>query len=175
MASKLAVLEEITLAVMKSWNPQIHAMLQTKLAPILNAQFGVGYTELYSKGVYRTQTLMADLRFQLSPIRMESAFPYFYAGFGVTKDQQTSGTKFLPMIPAGVGIQTPMADNLLIQVSAGYNLSLSDKLDGRVRVDNNLNSLTNQKQDAFYTFGVALIFGARKNDKDRTPKAPVEG
>jgi len=137
----------------EEWKPQIHAMIQTKLAPILFTQFGVGYTELHAKGVYQTQTLMADCRLLLSPIRMKSAFPYFYAGFGVTKDQETSGTSFLPMIPAGIGVQSPMSDNLLLQVSAGYNLVLSDELDGRVRGDNDLNGFTNQKQDCFYTFG----------------------
>ena len=147
--------------------------MASKLAPILNAQFGVGYTELYAKDAYQTQTLTADCRFLLSPLGLKTAYPFFYAGLGVTKDMQTSGTKFLPMIPAGLGIQTPMASNLLLQVSAGYNLTLSDELDGRVRVDN-LNNLTNQKQDGFYTFGIALIFGERNDDedKDQAKKAP---
>jgi outer membrane protein OmpA-like peptidoglycan-associated protein len=94
-----------------------------------------------------------------------------YGGFGVTKDVATSGSDFLPMIPMGIGIQTRLGSQMLLELSAGYNLSLSDKLDGRVRTDSDLNSLTNKKHDGYWGFLVGLMFtgGSSENadpDKD---------
>lgn len=72
-----------------------------------------------------------------------------------------SGSSYLPLIPAGIGIQSAIGDNLMLQVRGGYVLSLSDELDGRTRSDNDLNSITNSKHDAYYSITVGLIFGNR--------------
>lgn len=46
----------------------------------------------------------------------------------------------------------------MLDINGGYNLSLSDKLDGRVRTNTDLNALTNQKQDGFFGFTLGLAF-----------------
>jgi len=150
----------------ENWQPSIGAHMQTSLLPLLNGRIGVSYTQLQATGglAYFTNTFQVDGRLSLCLFRMPEAFPYFYAGFGFSKDQKRSGTKWLPMIPAGIGIQAPMSQNLLLAVNGGYNLALSDDLDHRVRTTNT-NQFTSKKQDGYWALSVGLIFGGRKTDK----------
>jgi outer membrane protein OmpA-like peptidoglycan-associated protein len=141
------------------WMMQYRAFLQHNLiSSILVGQLNVGYTELSSPGVYSAATGMADLRLLFSPFSLPNLNPYLYGGFGVSKNLDRSGTDYLPMVPFGAGIQTRISSGILLDVNGGYNLSLSDKLDGRIRTNTDLNSLTNKKQDGFYGFSVGLAF-----------------
>ena len=75
------------------------------------------------------------------------------------------------MVPMGIGIQTRLGSQMILEVSGGYNLSLSDKLDGRTRSGSDLNSLTNKKHDGYFGFLLGLMFtrGSSENadpDKD---------
>lgn len=144
------------------WGMQYRGFLQFDLfSSTLIGQVGVGLTELSAPGVYSTETGTADLRLLLSPFSLPNLNPYLYAGFGVSKELNNSGTEYLPMVPFGAGIQTRISSGVLLAVSGGYNLSLSDKLDGRDRTNTDLNSLTNTKQDGFYGFSVGLAFTIR--------------
>jgi outer membrane protein OmpA-like peptidoglycan-associated protein len=89
-----------------------------------------------------------------------------YAGFGATKDIVHGGNDFLPMVPFGLGVQTRVGSQVLLEVNGGYNLLLSDKLDGRQRADSDLNVLTNKKQDSFFGFIVGLTFTGPSGDSD---------
>ena len=141
------------------WVIQGRGYFQYKLiSPVFLGQLSVGYTKLNAPGVYTAETAMADNRLLFIPFSLEKLNPFFYGGFGVSKDIGTSGSDFLPMVPMGIGIQTRLGSQMLLEVSAGYNLSLKDKLDGRQRSSSDLNSLTNKKQDGFFGFVVGLMF-----------------
>jgi outer membrane protein OmpA-like peptidoglycan-associated protein len=142
------------------WVPQYRGFLQQKLfTPMLLGQLGLGFTDLESDGpgAYSAQIGILDLRLLFSPFSLSNLDPYFYAGFGVTKTFNVSNSDILAMVPFGVGIQTRIASGILLDLNGGYNLSLSDKMDGQLRT-NALNDLTNQKQDGFYGFTAGLAF-----------------
>ena len=154
------------------WGMQFRGFFQTKLiSPVVLGQLGVGYTKLSAPGVYSAETGMADARLLLIPFSSEKLNPFVFAGFGVSKDITESGSDFLNMVPMGVGIQTRLGSQMLLELSGGYNLFLSDKLDGRDRTDADLNSLTNKKHDGYFGFMAGLILAAGSNanadpDKD---------
>jgi outer membrane protein OmpA-like peptidoglycan-associated protein len=146
------------------WVLQYRGYLQHELIyPMLTGQLGVGYTSLKATGAppkaYTASTGMADFRLLYAPFSLVNFNPYLYGGFGVTKQLNIGGTDFLMMVPVGVGAQTKITPSTLLTFSAGYNLSLSDKLDGRIRTTNtDVNPLTNGKQDGFYGFSIGLAF-----------------
>ena len=142
------------------WVPQYRGLLQQKLfTPMLLGQLGLGFTDLESDGPggYSAQIGILDLRLLFSPFSLSNLDPYFFAGFGVTKTFNITNSDFLAMVPFGIGIQTKIASGILLDINGGYNLSLSDQMDGKVRT-NALNDLTNQKQDGFYGFTAGLAF-----------------
>ncbi len=156
-----------------AWGMQYRAFIQYELiSPMLLGQLGLGYANLSAPGVYTAETGMADLRLLFSPFSLPNMNPYLYAGFGVTKQLNSSGSDYLPMIPIGAGIQTRISSGVLLNVSGGYTLSLSDKLDGRTRTNTDVNGLTNGKQDGFYGFAIGLAFtlGGRDAAADEAKK-----
>ena len=145
------------------WEFQGRGYFQYKLiSPILLGELGVGYTELNAPGVYNTKIVMVDNRLLFVPFSLEKLNPFLYGGFGVSKYIGTSGSDFLPMIPMGIGFETRLGVQMLLKVSGGYNLSLTDKLDGRIRLDADLNSLTNKKHDGYFGFLLGLMFASPK-------------
>jgi outer membrane protein OmpA-like peptidoglycan-associated protein len=133
----------------------------------LLGQLGVGYTKLDAPDVYSAETIVAENRFLFIPFSSEKLNPFLYGGFGVTKNNGVSGSDFLPMIPFGIGIQTSLSSQMLLEVSGGYNLSLSDKLDECDRSDSDLNRLTNKKHDAYFTVLAGLVFRGSSVNADR--------
>lgn len=149
------------------WGLQYRGYLQYKvISPLLLGQIGVGYTRLRAPGVYSAQTVMADNRLLFIPFSLDNLNPFLYGGFGVSKAVDRSNSDYLPMVPVGVGIQTRIGNGILLEVSGGYNLSLSDKLDGRQRSNTDLNNVTNKKQDGFYGFSLGLIFAGSSANSD---------
>jgi outer membrane protein OmpA-like peptidoglycan-associated protein len=131
----------------------------------LYGQIGLNYTKLTAGSVYTSEFLSADNRFLLVPFSLTNLNPYLYAGLGVGKVMQ-SGSDFMGTIPVGVGLQTRIATQMLLELNAGYTLALSDKLDGRARNSATLNTYTNQKQDGFFGFLVGLTFSGPARDAD---------
>ncbi len=155
------------------WVLQYRAYLQHELIyPMLSGQLGVGYTNLSAPDKYTASTGMADFRLLYTPFSLSNFNPYLYGGFGVSKQLDHSGTDFLMMVPFGVGAQTRITPSTILNFNAGYNLSLSDKLDGRVRSNANLNSITNGKQDGFYgfTIGLAFTLGSQNESSEEAKK-----
>jgi hypothetical protein len=152
------------------WALQMRGYLQYKfISPILLGQLSVGYTKLNAPGVYTAETTMIDNRFLFTPFSLEKLNPFIYAGFGVSKAVDRSGSGLLPMVPMGLGFQTVLGSQTILEVSGGYNLSLTDKLDGIRRLNSNLNNLTNRKQDGFFGFLIGLMFNGgngRSDDPD---------
>jgi outer membrane protein OmpA-like peptidoglycan-associated protein len=145
------------------WVSQYRGFLQYQIkSPMVLGQLSVGYTKLRATGAgakgYTAETAMIDNRFLFIPFSMDKLNPFLYAGFGASKRIDKSGTKYYSMIPMGIGFQTMLGSQTVLEVSAGYNLSLSDELDGRTRSNSNLNNLTNQKHDGFFGFLIGLMF-----------------
>ena len=155
------------------WVMQCRGYLQYKfISSIFLGQLSVGYTKLKAPGVYTAETAMADNRLLFIPFSSEKVNPFLYGGFGISKAIGIiSGSDFFLMFPIGAGIQTRLGSQMLLEVSAGYNLSLSDELDGRQRSSSDRNSLTNQQHDGFFGFLIGVVFtsGSSANadpDKD---------
>lgn len=142
------------------WAVEYRGYLQHELIyPMLSGQVGLGYTNLKGTNSYTASTGMADFRLLYTPFSMTNFDPYFYAGFGVTKRfYSNSSSAFLGLVPFGIGVQTRISPSTLLTLSGGYNLSLSDKLDGIARSNTDLNPLTNGKQDGWYGFSIGLAF-----------------
>jgi len=162
------------------WVLQYRGFLQYEIfSPMLMTQLGLGYVPLTanSPNSYSAETGILDLRLLFSPFSLPNLNPYIYAGFGVSKDLSASGSDYLPMIPAGVGIQTRISSGILLLINGGYNLSLSDKLDGGQFPRSNAytNVFTNGKQDGYYGFTIGLAFTIRdgKNTAQENQKKEI--
>jgi outer membrane protein OmpA-like peptidoglycan-associated protein len=165
------------------WVLQYRGFLQCEaFTPMLISQFGLGYTELKgdasttsSVPAYTAETVIADIRLLFSPFSLSNLNPYIYAGFGISKELNVTGSDYLPMIPIGVGIQTVVSRGVLLSINGGYNLSLSDKLDNHARSNTYLNEYTNGKQDGFYgfTIGVAFTIGGGKDSQEEVKKKEI--
>jgi outer membrane protein OmpA-like peptidoglycan-associated protein len=141
------------------WGIHGYGFFQYEFVPALLGQIGLGYSDLnapYPNG-YNAQVLQVDLRLLLIPFSLANLNPFIYGGFGLSKTINIDNSDWLPIVPMGLGVQTLVSRGLLLQISGGYNLSLSDKLDGRVR-SNSMNFLTNGKHDGFYDFSIGLAF-----------------
>lgn len=149
------------------WVMQYRGYFQYEFVPALLGQIGVGYTNLKAPS-YGAEVLMADLRLLVVPFSLPNLNPFIYGGLGLSKTLNITSSNFLPIVPFGIGIQTRMAPGLLLQISGGYDLSLSDKL-APVPVTNN--SLTNNKDDGFYVFSIGLAFGASNGTSEEEQAA----
>ena len=139
------------------WGIQGRGFYQLELVPAFFGQIGIGYDDLTASGVYNTGLLTADFRLHLIPFALSNVNPYIYGGYGLSKSLNISNADILSFIPFGIGAQTMVSNGLLLQISGGYNLSLSDKLDGRTRTTDN-NFLTGGKNDGWYVFSIGLAF-----------------
>ena len=126
---------------------------------------GAGYGSLagidFSRQNYRTEIIPLDVRLLFSPVESDSWKPYLYAGAGVFNYRVTSlpasvspnpvdASGTTGTIPAGVGAEFRLSDGLSLDLSGGVNYSLTDNLNYYKVGDPN---------DAYYTAGLALIFG----------------
>jgi outer membrane protein OmpA-like peptidoglycan-associated protein len=146
------------------WVVQFRGHFQYNIgSPYVLGQLNLGYMKLKAD-VYQAEIGLLENRFLLIPFSMKTLNPFFYTGFGVAKDIGKSGSEFLPMIPLGISIQTWIGSQMLLEFSGGYNLVLSDKLDGRQRTNSSLNSLSNGKHDGFYGFLLGLTFTMGSNE-----------
>jgi outer membrane protein OmpA-like peptidoglycan-associated protein len=146
------------------WMMQYRGFLAYDIMPMFIGQIGLGYTELEAPGVYRAENFIVDLRLLFSPFSLANLNPYLYAGLGLSKALNVTGSDFLPMVPFGVGIQTRISNGVLLLINGGYTLYLSDDLVKRSNA--NLNSLTSGKQDGFYGFSIGLAFTIGKTSED---------
>jgi outer membrane protein OmpA-like peptidoglycan-associated protein len=149
------------------WGIQGRGFFQYEFVPALLGQIGVGYDDLTANNLYYANLLTADFRLHVIPFSLENINPYIYGGFGLSKTLNVTNSDVIPFIPFGLGAQTMISSGLLLQISGGYNLSLSNKLaiitTGGQPVPVN-NFLTNGKNDGWYVFSVGLAFSIGGND-----------
>jgi outer membrane protein OmpA-like peptidoglycan-associated protein len=153
-------------ATKDQWDMQYRGYFQHEVIPDrLLGQLGLGYTALVGSGTYSSYMGILDLRALYTPFSLPNLNPYIYGGAGVVKVLK-NGSSFLPIVPLGAGIQTRIANGVIMDINTGYSIVFSDDLDGIVRSDNNLNSLTNGKHDGFYgvTLGVSFSLGSDDNE-----------
>ncbi len=141
------------------WVLHFRGFLQYRLIPnYLLGQVGMDYTKLRASGVYTADIIMLDNKFLYIPFSLTNVNPFMYAGFGVVKDLN-KGQNYLPTIPFGVGMQTRLTESVMLQLSGGYHLVLSDKLsETKGGASTKRNTFTNGKHDGFYGFLVGLTF-----------------
>lgn len=134
----------------------------------LLAQTGAHYNKLMAND-YWAKIAYASQSFLLVPYSTEYFNPFVSFGIGVAKPVYRTGTSYIGVLPFGVGVQTKISPNVLMQVDLFYVYSLSDSLDGRPRSMSDLNPLTNGGNDSFYGARVGLIFGvpSRKSVEQR--------
>jgi outer membrane protein OmpA-like peptidoglycan-associated protein len=132
----------------------------------LKGELGLGIGQLGGSD-YKTQIVPIDFRFVLMPINSESVNPYLYAGIGAlgfkVKDlppNPTSpvktGNTWTGFVPAGVGVQFKVGDGIALELSAGYNYTLSK----------DVNAITETKNDAYLSGLAGLTFIAESPNAD---------
>jgi outer membrane protein OmpA-like peptidoglycan-associated protein len=143
-----------------------------EIAEPLHAEFGIGYGSLagfdFNMNYYRTEIIPFEGRFLLNLGESDFWNPYLYAGFGalsfrvthlasVASPKPTDEDGFTGIIPAGIGTEFKISDNILFDVSLGANYSLSD----------NLNNYNNGfMKDGYYNAGVGFIFVSESGESD---------
>jgi len=150
------------------WGIMGRGFFQYEFVPALAGQIGVAYSDLAAPGVYYSNLLTADFRLHVIPFALPNVNPYIYGGFGLSKTLNISNSDILPFIPFGIGAQTMIASGLMLQISGGYNLSLSNKLaiaEGNGQPVPVNNFLTNGKNDGWYVFSIGLAFTIGGNDE----------
>ncbi len=85
---------------------------------------------------YKSNVMPVDFRLLLSPIPSEVFNLFFYGGIGVlpyenAKPLTTDKNKYQlsGVVPVGAGLQIKVGDRTAFEVTGGYNLSLTDKLE----------------------------------------------
>lgn len=160
----------------QEWGPRGRANFQYQLARPLITQFGVGYSQIKGSDDvvdYTSDNVMADLRFMVNPFPMKKVFPYLYAGIGVSRNINTS-SDYMAMVPVGIGVQTRIASRMLLTVSGGYTLAISDDLDGIDRMDNDKNRFTDSKHDGYFEANIGLNFTKASKAKKKAKPVPVD-
>jgi outer membrane protein OmpA-like peptidoglycan-associated protein len=158
-----------------NWSMQYRGYFQHEVIPQrLLAQAGLGFIGLTAPGFYSLDIGSVDARALYTPFSLPNLNPYIYGGFGVAKVFR-NGSAFLPMMSLGAGVQTKIANGVMIDINSGYSVVFSDKLDGLTRSDNNLNALTNGKHDGFYGFNLGVAFSLGGSDEEgNTQKEELE-
>ena len=153
------------------WRMQYRAFLQQQFADKWEWQIGLGWAELAGPPLYETQVGLIDARVLFSPLSGSDLNPYVYGGVGIAKSL-TGGSSVMPMIPIGIGVQTKILRGTYMNATTGYNLVISDKLDGIARSYANSNIITNEKNDGWYGFtvGFSVSLGADTDNPEDTKK-----
>jgi outer membrane protein OmpA-like peptidoglycan-associated protein len=120
----------------------------------LNLELG-GAVGVLNNSNYTTDIKPIDLRLLISPFSFDGWNPYIYGGYGymhyeleklpvnTTPGEDTKG--WMGIVPAGLGIQFALVENIALEFTGGYNYALKDNLDGYV---------SGSDKDGFFTFTI---------------------
>jgi outer membrane protein OmpA-like peptidoglycan-associated protein len=141
------------------------AFLRYGLINHLSGEFGAGLGRV-SGSEFRTQIIPIDYRFVISPFSFENWNPYLYAGAGALHFKQelappnpTPGAKvdgWTGYIPAGIGMQFKLDDQVVFEMSGGYNHTFSD----------DLNAVQVGEKDAYFNFLLGLTVTGESGNAD---------
>ena len=160
-----AVSEEI-------WVPTGRGFIQANLSKVFQTQLGVSFLPVKAENSYYTKSLMGDFRLIFMPFNNDVLSPFIYTGIGVSKDMKNGDSDFCPVVPIGFGVQTKPDSKFAINLHADYNIS-SDKFDGIMRQDGDLNRITNKKHDGFFTVMLGFVISNPFAKKAVVVEAPV--
>lgn len=116
---------------------------------------------------YRTLIKPLEFRLLISPLSEENWSPYLYGGAGymnykiedvpsnATPGEEHNG--WMGVIPAGLGLQFAFIENIALELTAGYNLTLKDNLESVILDDNN---------DGYFSFSIGLTATGGDPNKD---------
>ncbi|OGU27939.1 MAG: hypothetical protein A2057_01310 [Ignavibacteria bacterium GWA2_35_9] len=137
----------------------------------LQAELGGGYGIYAGKDLvdvkYETEIYPVDLRFVVSPFKMDSWNPYFYVGGGairyIVKQKPASVSKYpvedngwTGYYPVGIGSQFRLGDNLLFEINLGAGYALTEDL--------NYYDKQSSAGDAYASLGIGFTIGPEAND-----------
>lgn len=164
-----------TNATADQWDIQYRGYFQYEIIPSrLIGQLGLGLVGLYAPGSYSASMGILDARALYTPFSLPNLNPYVYGGVGMAKVLENVHG-LLPVVPLGAGLQTRIANGVLMDINTGYTVIFSDKVDGQSRTNKNLNPLSSGRHDGFYgiTLGVSLSLGGEDEQAD-TKKQELE-
>ncbi len=159
-------------------SPFFRGFFRVPLASAIDIEFGAGFGALKgednSGDYWKTNLVPADFRVILSPFTSDSWGPYLYGGIGLLRwnvenkpsSPSPSATKesgWHGVIPFGGGLEFALADNVILDISGGYNHTFTDDL-------NYYNNWTSDKtsNDGYFNGGLGLTFvsGSGSSDAD---------
>ncbi|MEW6508038.1 MAG: OmpA family protein [Bacteroidota bacterium] len=158
----------------------LRGFLRFELTKDLNAELGVGYGNLSGDdfnyvtmrkgtGQYSTSIIPIDARLLVTPFNLESMNPYFYAGIGLinynvrTKPGVVSPKAVEPdgwnmLIPFGLGTEIKLGDEVLLDLSAGINYTMTDDINFYKIEDFN---------DGYFNIGAGITFTGESMNSDK--------
>jgi len=158
----------------------LRGFLRFELSDYFNVEVGAGYgvlkgddfnyaTMTKGTGEYSTSIIPIDARLLLTPFDLEDWNPYAYAGIGLlhykvdTKPNVISPSAvedqgWTAVFPLGIGTEIKLSDQVLLDLSAGVNYSLTENLNYFKIVD---------KSDGYLNFGVGITFTGESCSTDK--------
>ncbi|MFA7228702.1 MAG: OmpA family protein [Melioribacteraceae bacterium] len=141
------------------------------------AELGAGYGKLSGDGgkyylpssEYESSIIPIEARILYTPFDLEGWNPYFYAGIGmmnydVTKKpvavspDAVSNNGWTGIIPVGIGTEIKLSDEIALDVSLGYNYSLTENL--------NFYKIPSTTNDGYINLGLGLSFSNESLNTD---------
>ena len=153
----------------------IRGFVRLELTKDWETEFGAGYGDHsgddHNAAHYNTRIIPIDARILYSPFEYKNVNPYGFVGLGllnysvddkptVASPKTVDESGWTAALPAGVGAEFRLSDNLALDVNASFTYTLTDNL-------NYFNK--GEYNDGYWTFGVGLTFGGddSKSDKDK--------
>ncbi|PID59611.1 MAG: hypothetical protein CR986_04920 [Ignavibacteriae bacterium] len=153
-------------------SPLGRGFLRTELNHFLEAEIGVAIGELggedYLNDTWKNFIMPVDLRLIFSPVATATTNTYLYAGIGSLKWKisdfpksvsayETKEYGWNTFIPVGGGMEILLNEELILDISAGYNFTDFDDLNYYNNPD---------EKDGYFDFGLGLTFLMGNEDKD---------
>jgi outer membrane protein OmpA-like peptidoglycan-associated protein len=135
------------------------------LAKALQGELGLGIGKVGGPD-YESSIVPVEGRLLLSPFKWESVNPYLYAGAGLmhqtvekrpaASDKWNYRDRSFLVVPAGIGLQFKVAEEILFEVSGGYNYTTSKSM----------NSILADKTDNYLTGIAGLTYAGESGSAD---------
>lgn len=113
----------------ENFAPYGRGYLQLEIFKFLQMRTGVGFVPLRAHEEYSTSTLIGDYRVIFSPYYNKKYAPFIFGGVGASLDMSKKGADVVPQFPMGIGTKINYKRGKDIEITAGYSLTNSDKLD----------------------------------------------
>jgi outer membrane protein OmpA-like peptidoglycan-associated protein len=124
----------------------------------LQVEVGIAYNELRAKS-YRAVLMPMDVLARFCPAHTECVIPYAFAGIGAlyyntmksppNADPGASLSAWTGVVPAGVGVQYKLTDQVSLDLRGAYNLALND----------HVNPIKKDGNDSYLTIALGLRVG----------------